>query len=287
MGGNSKHVWPASNMALTHKQTHAHTRIPDSHPRTDVTAKPPIIWSHISEQRVWSDQTYIISNMEGNYWCWQLTHSRTLSVKCYTPSSTPVHPSPPLGNVYFSPFPLLFLSILTSPYPWSTLPALPASSSLLHPSASLCSDTLLSPQTACRQLADGGRKGHAPDSRASALPHVHTGVKKKKTHTNVERKDQDLPSHLLFSLDLLLSLSVCVPPDCSHTVSLARISPPPPSFFLLLLLWLLLSQTCCREVSASSPLFRCLSQPLPSSPFLPLTSLMLFLATASVDEGLL
>lgn len=124
----------------------------------------------------------------------------------HTPTPSLLH-SIAQADVYFPQFPLLSLSILTSSCLWSIIPALHPSLLLSPPPLCItlqCYAALLSQHTACRQLADGGRKGkHTLDSRASTIPHVHAGRKKGVTkQTNVDRNEQDLPSHLLVSLCL-------------------------------------------------------------------------------------
>lgn len=170
------------------------------------------------------------------------------------------------ADVHFSPFPppLSFCSHFLMSVERITGPP---SLFLLRLPASLCSDTLLcSPhmQPAVSWQTDEERDKHWIAEHPRHLMFTQA-FKNRQMWTEKSRICLLTFSSLCISSSLSLSLSVCVPPDCSHTVSLALISPPPPppSFFLLLLLWLLLSQTCCRRVSASSPLFLCLSQPLP------------------------
>lgn len=206
--------------------------------------------------------------MEGNYWCWQLTHSYTLSLKCFHPLPPKSPLLPPLHcytvkqrqmSIISVCTPLfLNLSILTFSCLRSIMPAPPTlplflSSIPLHHSAVL----RRSAHTACRQLADWGRKGkHRLDGRASCLPadtSWHTG-NREALNRQMWTETSSIFVLTFSSLPVSppFSLSVCVPPDCSRTVSLALIPPPPSSFFLLLL-WLLLSQTCCCWVSASTP----------------------------------
>ena len=151
--------------------------------------------------------------MEGNYWCWQLTHSCTLSAWCYTPSSTLLHPPltaaqqstgrclillvhPPFSlHSHFlmsvehrPPIPPLPPSPPPPPPPLPPPPSPPPPPlsppplfSLLHLSASLCSATLLcsalptySTPSAGRRRKAKGKHIHTPDQHPRP-PRVHTG----------------------------------------------------------------------------------------------------------------
>lgn len=103
----------------------------------------------MGEQRVWSGRNLYHLHHGGELL--MLTADTLLHAVTQTlhPLLNPHTPTPSLlhseaqADVYSPPFPLLFLSILTSSCLWSIIPALPPSFPLLHLSASLCSATLL------------------------------------------------------------------------------------------------------------------------------------------------
>lgn len=141
------------------------------------------------------------------------------------------------------------------------------SCSLLLFSISLqCYCTLLSPHTACRQLADGGRKGGGERSLNGRYTQPSRAADALCSHWKQANADRKCSLLTFSSLRISTSLTVfCVAPVTAATVSLVPGSPPAYFFLLLLLLlWLLLSLTCCWVAAPSFP-FSLSSLPLSPS----------------------